>query len=78
MSKEINEQVYAEGFNMGYWLFSYEPEVAKSFIDNEVVIYDDYSEGFANGLQQAQHEKTLGEFEQLRDHTNERDNSMDR
>lgn len=78
MDKVVNEQLYADGFNKGYWLFTYEPDVAKSFLENEVVIYDDFSDGFAQGLQQAQQEKTLDEFEQLRNDSNEHDLGLDR
>ena len=78
MEKEINEQIFADGFNKGYWLYTYEEEVAKSFIKNEVAIYDDFSAGFAKGLQQAEQEKTLSEFEQLRNSNKEQEQNLER
>ena len=78
MSNVVNEQLYADGFNKGYWLFTYERDIAKSFIDNEVVIYDDFSDGFSQGLLQAEQEITLNEFEQLRNDSNEHDLSLER
>lgn len=78
METQINEISYAEGFNKAYLLYQYEPDVAKSFIDNEVAIYDDFSAGFSEGLAQAQQEKTLSEFEQLRSNTDEQNLSVDR
>ncbi len=78
MEKVTDEIRFAEGFNKGYILFQYEPEIAKSFMENEVVIYDDFSAGFSDGLKQAQQEKTIGEFEQLRNESYEQDNNIDR
>lgn len=63
---QIDEQVYIDGFNRGYWLYNYEPEVAQSLVKANIEKRDDFSVGFAEGLNQAKQEKTLSEFEHLR------------
>lgn len=78
MENVIDEIRFAEGFNKAYILFQFEPEIAKSFIENEVEIYDDFSAGFSDGLKQAQQDKTIDEFEQLRQGGNEHENDIDR
>lgn len=73
METVIEENRFAEGFNKAYVLFTYEQDIAQSFIDNEVAVYYDFSDGFKQGLLHAQQEKTLSEFEQLRNQNTEQD-----
>lgn len=74
----IDEQTYAKGFNHGVVIFQYEPDIAQSFIDNEIVVNDDFSEGLKQGLLHAQQEKTLSEFEQLRNQQNDLERDITR
>jgi hypothetical protein len=76
--KVIQEQEFADGFNRGYWLYSYEPEVAKSLMQSEIDTRDDFSTGFSQGFIQAEQEKTLNDLEQLRDSSNDQDLELDR
>jgi len=78
MATEINEIEYKDGFNRGYWLFNYEPVVAKLLKESTKDKTDDFSIGFASGLKQAEHDKTINEFEHLRNNSNEQDKSLDR
>ncbi|MFN8283368.1 MAG: hypothetical protein U0U67_09150 [Chitinophagales bacterium] len=78
MATEINEIEYKDGFNRGYWLFNYEPDVAKLLKESTKDRIDDFSKGFANGLIQAEQERTINEFEQLRNNSNEKDNNIER
>lgn len=73
METHINEIEYKDGFNRGFWLFNYEPEVAKLLVKPESDINDDFSIGFAEGMKQAELEKTLNEFENLRDSNEQHD-----
>lgn len=66
-----NEIDYKDGFNNGYWLYTYEPDVAQSLMKAEIDVRDDFSTGFAQGLVQAEQEKTIIEFEKLRNNSNE-------
>lgn len=66
-----NEMDYKDGFNNGYWLYTYEPVVAQSLMKAEIDVRDDFSTGFAQGLVQAEQEKTINEFEQLRNNSDE-------
>jgi hypothetical protein len=75
---EINEQKFADGFNRGYWLYAYEPEVAKSLMQSEIDTRDDFSTGFSQGLLQADQEKTIDEFDQIRDASSEPDLDIER
>jgi hypothetical protein len=76
--KIIKEQEFADGFNRGYWLYSYEPEVAKSLMQSEIDNRDDFSTGFAQGLVQAEQEKTLNDLEHLRETSNDQELGIDR
>ncbi len=67
MEKELNEIEFKDGYNRGYWLYNYEPEVAKLLIASEIDRRDDFSTGFAEGLKQAEQEKKINEFELLRE-----------
>lgn len=78
MITENNETEYKDGFNRGYWLFNYEPDVAKLLKESTKDKTNDFSIGFANGLKQAEQERTLSEFEQLRNKSNEHDKSLER
>ena len=78
METQTTEDRYAQGFNKGYILFQYEQDIAKSFIDNEISVYDDFSEGFKQGLLLAQQEKTLNEFEQLRNQNDSHKQDLER
>lgn len=79
METEIkDEHAYTKGFNNGVMIFQYEPDIAKSFIDNEIVVYDDFSEGLKQGLLHAQQEKALSEFEQLRNQQNDPEHNIER
>lgn len=78
MATVINEIEYKDGFNRGYWLFNYEPDVAKLLKESTKDKADDFSIGFANGLKQAEYNKTIDEFEQLRNNSNEQDKSVER
>lgn len=78
MDTELNEKEYKDGFNRGYWLFNYEPDVARLLIKSEVDRRDDFSTGFAEGLKQAEQEKTVSEFEQLRKQDNDKEQSIGR
>lgn len=78
MEKIIDEIRFAEGFNKGYLLFQYEIDIAQSFIDNEVVTYDDFSLGFSKGLRQAEQEKTFAGMKKLRDDTSEQNLDIER
>lgn len=71
MESELNLTEYKDGFNRGFWLFNYEPDVAKLLIKSEVDRRDDFSTGFAEGLKQAEQEKTISEFDKLRSESNE-------
>lgn len=72
----INETEYVNGFNRGYWLFNYEPEVAKVLVQSSLNKQDSFSIGLLEGIGQAQHEKMLGDFEQLRS-SNGHDQDLD-
>ncbi len=78
MATEINEIEYKDGFNRGYWLFNYEPDVAKLLAQSTKDKTNDFSIGFTNGLKQAEQERTLSEFEQLRNNSNEQDKNIER
>ncbi|HUM51803.1 MAG TPA: hypothetical protein PK431_08300 [Chitinophagales bacterium] len=78
MATEINEIEYKDGFNRGYWLFNYEPDVAKLLKKSTKDKTNDFSIGFTNGLKQAEQERTLSEFEQLRNKSNEQDMNIER
>lgn len=71
MESELDLKEYKDGFNRGYWLFNYEPDVARLLIKSEVDRRDDFSTGFAEGLKQAEQEKTISEFDKLRSESNE-------
>lgn len=66
METLIKETVYKDGFNRGYWLLNYEPDVAKLLMESSKDKTDEFSIGFSEGIHQAKQEKTLNEFEQLR------------
>ena len=76
MEKTINEVEYKDGFNRGFWLFNYEPDVAKLLIQSEVNRQDDFSTGFAEGLAQAEQEKTIREFEQVLNVSHDEDKNI--
>lgn len=77
MESELDLKEYKDGFNRGYWLFNYEPDVAKLLIKSEIDSRDDFSTGFAEGLKQAEQEKTISEFNQLRDN-NKQEKDLER
>ena len=77
METLINETEYKDGFNRGYWLLNYEPDVAKLLMESSKDKTDEFSIGFSEGMRQAQHEKTLNEFEQLRNN-NEQQQDLER
>ena len=66
-----NEIDYKDGFNRGYLLYTYEPDIAKSLIKAEIDTRDNFVTGFSEGLLQAQQEKIINEFEQLRNDSND-------
>lgn len=77
METLINETEYKDGFNRGYWLLNYEPDVAKLLMESSKDKTDEFSTGFSEGMRQAQQEKTLNEFEELRNN-NEQQQDLDR
>ena len=72
MESELDLKEYKDGFNRGYWLFNYEPDVAKLLIKSEIDRRDDFSTGFAEGLKQAEQEKTISEFDRLRNNNEQK------
>ena len=78
MEAIINEGEYKDGFNRGYWLFNYEPEVAKILIETIKNKTDDFNIGFSEGYNQAELDKTLNQFAQLRENSNEKENDIER
>lgn len=77
METLINETEYKDGFNRGYWLLNYEPDVAKLLTESSKDKTDEFSIGFSEGMRQAQQEKTFNEFELLRNN-NEQQQDLDR
>ena len=76
MTEVRNEIEYCDGFNKAYWLFQFDRDLANTFLKNEVLKHTDFSTGFAEGLQQAFYEKELKEFEQLRNMSNDKENTV--
>jgi hypothetical protein len=73
MENELNETEFTDGYNRGYWLYNYEPEVAKLLIVSEIDRRDDFSTGFAEGLKKAEHEMEIHFFDKLRNQITEND-----
>jgi hypothetical protein len=71
---EINEADFAKGFNHGFTIAKYEPDVANIFLTQDVDIRDDFSLGFAEGMKEIEREKQLAkEFSILRNQGNDLD-----
>lgn len=76
---KVNDEIdFKDGFNKGYWLCIYEPELAQSLIDSEIDITDDFSAGFSQGLLQAKQEKIISEFEQMRNKNKGQDKNIEK
>jgi len=78
METQTQDTKYAEGFNKGYILFKYEQDIAQSFIDNDIAVHDNFSDGFKKGLLHAQQERTINEFEQIRNKNKDQDHNLER
>lgn len=77
MDTITNEAEYKDGFNRAFWLFNYEPDVAKLLAESTKDKTGDFNIGFAEGLKQAEQEKTIKEFELIRSSNDLKDNNLE-
>jgi len=74
------EQQYSTGFNAGYLLAKYDPELLVQVTKNLTPV-NDYVQGFFSGKEEYAQEKNRQQVEELRNirtHNKERGNELDR
>jgi len=71
METAINEVLYAQGYNDGYWIQYAEPEIAKELHQEEIDIRNDYLLGFQAGLEPTKEHILKQEFDKLRNNADD-------
>ena len=75
-----NEQLYIKGFNRGYTITKYLPDLSTTILKN-IGTNNDFIEGFACGKEEFEQEQTrvqLDELKQVRNKFNERNKDLDK
>jgi hypothetical protein len=78
---KLNEQQYIRGFNHGYLMTKYLPNLVAKLIKNIKEATNDYLAGFFSGKEEYELEMTIGqlnELKQLRNRANDKDLEIDR
>jgi hypothetical protein len=77
---EQSEQLYIKGFNRGYVITKYLPDLSASILNN-IGTTNDFIEGFSSGKHEYEMEKTrtqLNELDELRNKPEERNIDLER
>ncbi len=77
---EQNEQLYIKGFNRGYTMTKYLPDLSASILNN-IGSTNDFIEGFSFGKKEYEHEQArnqLDELNQIRGCSEERTKDLNR
>ena len=69
---EAQEQMYSVGFNHGYLLEKYMPDLVAK-MTKTVVVSDGYTEGFIDGKEEYEIERSENELNDLRNRATDRD-----
>ena len=77
---EQNEELYIKGFNRGYTITKYLPDLSAPILNN-IDSTNDFIEGFSSGKKEYEQEKTrtqLDELKQIRNQSQERNKDLER
>lgn len=77
---EQNEQLYIKGFNRGYTITKYLPDLSAAILNN-IGTTNDFIEGFSSGKKEYELEKNqeqLNELKQIRNRSQERNKDLER
>ena len=76
---EHNEQLYIKGFNRGYTITKYLPDLSAAIINN-IGSTNDFIDGFSSGKKEYEQEKDraqLNELDQMRNKSKEQEKELD-
>ncbi len=74
---EVQEQMYGVGFNHGYLLEKYMPDLVAK-MTKTLVVSDEYTEGFFDGKDEYEIERSENELNDLRNEARDRDRDTER